>query len=111
MSISAQHTAILSITYAETFHLAGAQIPGIEGLANHATIFPIDLKALVPVHAHCHRQILQPQTSNRPQTFRRAWPAHAQSLHPESALYRRGGWHGSINSSVAYRPSDCLPVA
>src|SRR5579875_47141 len=63
MSISAQHTAILSITYAETFHLAGAQIPGIEGLANHTTIFPIDLKALVPVHTHRHRQVKMPNAA------------------------------------------------
>src|SRR5947209_13845170 len=45
------------VMHAETFHLAGAEIPGIEGLANDTAVFTIDLEALMPVHAYSHRQV------------------------------------------------------
>src|SRR5438309_4830080 len=57
MRIRTERAMVLPIMHSEAFHLTGAQIPGIEGLAKHAAVLPVHLEALMPVHAHCHRQI------------------------------------------------------
>src|SRR5205807_1586969 len=57
MRVCTKYSMVLSITYAEALHFTGAQIPGIEGLANYTAILSVDLKALMPVHAHRHCQI------------------------------------------------------
>src|SRR5438309_11323844 len=57
MCIGTKDAMILSITHAEAFDIAGAQIPGIEGLANHTAMFTIYLEALMPVHPHSHSQV------------------------------------------------------
>src|SRR6266487_3676906 len=57
MRVCTEHTMILLIARREALHLAGTQIPGIEGLADHTPVLTVYLEALVPVHAHCHRQI------------------------------------------------------
>src|SRR5215467_8158954 len=57
MRVCAEYSMVLPITHAEALHFTGAQIPGVEGFANHAAILSVDLKALMPVHAHRHRQI------------------------------------------------------
>src|SRR2546425_898763 len=57
MRIRTEQAMVLPITLAEVLYLTGAQIPGIERLANHTAILSVDLKALMPVHAHCHCQI------------------------------------------------------
>src|SRR5438270_10495140 len=57
MCIGTKDAMILSITRAEAFDLAGAQIPGIEGLADHTAMFTIRLEALMPVHPYGHRQV------------------------------------------------------
>ena len=57
MRIRTERPVVLPITHREALHLTRAQIPGIKGLANHAAVFTVHLKALVPVHPHRHRQI------------------------------------------------------
>ena len=63
MTIGTQDAVILSIALTEALHLAGTQVPGIEGLANHAAMLTIHLKALVPVHAYRHREIEMPNAA------------------------------------------------
>src|SRR5438034_10324699 len=84
MCISTKDAVILSITYAETFHLAGAQIPGIVGLANHTAVFTVHLKALMPVHSHSYRQV---EVTNTPiGEFSRNKPAVGSELFDEPGL-------------------------
>src|SRR5947209_14388932 len=63
MRIRSEHPVVLPITHAEALHLTRAQIPGIEGLANHTAVLTVHLEALMPVHAHCHRQVQMTQTA------------------------------------------------
>src|SRR5436853_6065499 len=63
MRIRTEHPVVLPISHAEALHLTRAQIPGIEGLANHAAVLTIDLETLMPVHAHRHRQVQMPQAA------------------------------------------------
>src|SRR6266496_3981141 len=84
MCIGTKDAVILSITHAETFHLAGAQIPGIEGLANHTAVFTVHLKALMPVHPHRHRQVKV--TNAAIGEFSRNKPAIGSELFDESGL-------------------------
>jgi hypothetical protein len=84
MGIGTQDAVILSITHAETFHLTGAQIPGIEGLSNDTAMFTVHLKALMPVHPYSHRQVKMPNAAIG--QFRRNKPAIGSKLFDESGL-------------------------
>src|SRR5215210_3674895 len=43
---------VLAVPGRETLHVARAEVPGIVGLADHASVLAVDLKSFVPVHAH-----------------------------------------------------------
>src|SRR5450755_2164701 len=120
VSILSEGAMVLSIAYREAFHLTGAQIPWVEGLANDTAILTIHLKSLVPIHSYCHREVQVTNTAIR--EFSGNKPAVCSKLFDEPCLnadnftalesepYRQDGCHDPRDSSVPCQLSDCLLV-
>ena len=57
MAIAAEHTRGEASRFVEDLDVARFVEPGIIGLAQNATVFAVDLEALVPIHPHRDRQV------------------------------------------------------
>ena len=57
MAVGAERLAGGRVALVEDLDLAGAEVPGVEGLRQDRAVLAVELEALVPVHAHGDGQV------------------------------------------------------